>query len=101
MATTKLDTAGHVISRTARFKTETTTITTYASSRSADGSVLFELLDEHTGALLSSKALQGYHNFSETSETSPPSAPTYWGMIGHVASDIEWDLREEFAKGFG
>jgi hypothetical protein len=93
-----LDTAGHVIARTARFKTETTTITTYASSRSADGSVLFELLDEHTGAVLSSKALQGYHNFSETSETSPPSAPSYWGMIGHVASDIEWDVREELRR---
>jgi hypothetical protein len=94
----KIDSSGHVLSRTVKYKTETTTITTYHASRSANGTVLVELIDEHTGKVLLTRSIQGSHNFDETSEMSPPSAPTYWGMIYRVAGDVEGDLRSELRK---
>ena len=89
----KLDSAGHVISRTVKYRTETKTITTYYSSRSAYATVLLELIDEHSGEMITSQALQGSYNFDENSEIFAPSAPTYWGMIGRVAGGVESDLR--------
>lgn len=94
----KVDSSGHVLSRTVKYKTETTTITTYHASRSAYGTVLLELIDEHTGQVLISQSVQGKHFFDESSELSPPSAPTYWGMIYRVADDVEGDLSEELKK---
>jgi hypothetical protein len=94
----KLDSAGHALSRTVKYKTETTTITTYHADRSANGTVLFELIDEHTGTVLVTRSIQGAYLFDETSETSAPSAPTYWGMIYRVAGRVEGDLRSELKK---
>jgi hypothetical protein len=94
----KVDSAGHVLSRTLKYKTETTTITTYHADRSANGTVLLELIDEHTGTVLVTRSLQGVYQFDETSEMSPPSAPTYWGMIYRVAGRVEGDLRSELKK---
>lgn len=94
----KIDSTGHVISRTPKYKTETKTITTYSSTRTADSAILFELVDEHTGLVLAKKTIQASHNYSESSELFVPSAPSYWGMIGYVASDVEWDVRTELKK---
>ncbi len=91
----KLDSSGHVVSRTVKYKTETKTITTYTSSRNANGTVLLELFDEHSGQVLTTRSIQGAHNFDETSEMSAPSAPTFWGMIYKVADDVRWSLRSE------
>jgi hypothetical protein len=60
--------------------------------------VLLELIDEHTGQVLISQCVQGKHFFDESSELSPPSAPTYWGMIYRVAGDVEGDLRSELKR---
>jgi len=94
----KLDSSGHVVSRTVKYKTETKTITTYNSSRRAHGTVLLELRDEHAGQVLTSRSIQCTYSFEETSESSPPSAPTFWGMIYRVADDVEWNLKSELKK---
>ncbi len=60
--------------------------------------MLLELIDEHTGQVLISQCVQGKHFFDESSELSPPSAPTYWGMIYRVAGDVEGDLRSELKR---
>ncbi|MBC7775777.1 MAG: hypothetical protein H7246_10095, partial [Phycisphaerae bacterium] len=94
----KLDSAGHVISRTQRYKTETTTITTYRATRSANGTVLLELWDEHTGRVVDSKALQGAHNSDDSSEYMSVSAPSEGTMIGYVASSIESSIHRYLRK---
>lgn len=95
-----LDSSGHVVSRTVKYKTETKTITTYTSSRSAYGTVVLELVDLHAGKVWSTESISGTHNFEESSEFSAPSAPTYWGMIDRVVTNIEWDLRSHLKKVF-
>ncbi|MBK6997661.1 MAG: hypothetical protein IPH31_23285 [Lewinellaceae bacterium] len=96
----KLDTAGRVISRTLKYKTETKTITTYSASRSANGTVLLQLVDEHTGKTLHEQAIDGHHNSSDSSEMFMVSAPSEMFMIGYVASSIQgsihWHLRKMF-----
>lgn len=94
------DSSGHVVSRTVKYKTETKTITTYTSSRSAYGTIVLELVDLHAGKVLSTESISGTHNFEESSEMCAPSAPTYWGMIDRVVSNIEWDLRSHLKKVF-
>ncbi len=89
------DTSGHVVSRSTRYKTETTIITTYHNSRSAYGTVLVELKDLHTGQLILSKPVNGSYSFDESSEIFAPFSPTYWGMIQRVADDVAWQLRGE------
>jgi hypothetical protein len=59
---------------------------------------LLELIDEHAGKVLVNRTMQGSYNFDETSELSPPSAPTYWGMIYRVAGRVESDLSLELRK---
>lgn len=93
-----LDSTGKVVSRTTRYKTETTTITKHHVQRSANGGVLLELFDEHTGYLLLSKQISASYSFDETSETSVPSAPTHSGMVQRVADDAEGSLRMHLKK---
>ncbi|HLP93290.1 MAG TPA: hypothetical protein VK168_04600 [Saprospiraceae bacterium] len=92
------DTSGRVISRTTKYRTETTTITTYSNSRSANASVFMELKRVSTGELLVSAPISSSYNFSESSETSMPQSPTYWGMIDHVADDTEWEIRRRLKR---
>lgn len=93
------DSLGKIVSTTMRYRTETKTITTYHSTRSANGTIVLDLLDEHTGKVIYSEAIQGEYQFDESSETFAPSAPTYWGMIHRVASDVEFELRGRLRKG--
>lgn len=93
-----LDTAGRVISHTVKYKTETTTITTYSASRSANGTVYYELIDAHTGRTIGEQSITGSHDYSESSENFRPSAPSYWGMIGYVASSVNINLRNQLRK---
>ncbi len=93
-----LDSAGRVVSRTVKYKTETTTITTYAASRSANGTVLLELLDEHTGKVILSQAIDGGHNTSDSSELFVLSAPSEGTMIGYVAGSIESSIHSKLRK---
>jgi len=94
----KLDTAGRVISRTLKYKTETKTITTYTASRSAYGTVLLQLVDEHTGRTLHEQAIDGYHNSSDSSEMCMVSAPSEMFMIGYVASSIKGSIYRHLRK---
>lgn len=94
----KRDSAGHVISRTQKYKTEITTITTYQASRSANGTVLLELHDERTGQIVHSQALHGVYNFEERSEQSRVSAPSEWSMIDRVADDVRGSMYYHLKK---
>lgn len=92
------DTSGRVISRTTKYRKETTTITTYSNSRDANSAVYMELKRIPTGEMLVSKPINASYHFSESSETCMPQSPSYWGMIGHVADDTEWEIRRQLKK---
>jgi len=94
----KLDSAGRVISRTVKYRTEITTITTYSASRTANGTVLLELWDEHTQKMVHSQAIEGGHNASESSEMFVVSAPSEGRMIGYVASSIQGSIHQYLRK---
>ncbi|MCC7467430.1 MAG: hypothetical protein IT261_14210 [Saprospiraceae bacterium] len=92
------DTSGKVISRTAKFRTETIVKTTHFSEREATASVFMELKDMRTGSLLISESIQTTHRYQESSEIMTPSAPTYWGMIGHLSTNMEWEIQRRLNK---
>lgn len=92
------DSSGKVVSRTTKYKTVTTTTYTYSSSRSADGTLMLEIIDQHNGQTAFKQALNGSHSFSGTSDIMMPSAPSYWGMIDYVADDLEWQLKRRLKK---
>jgi hypothetical protein len=93
------DSLGKIVSSTIRYRTETTTITTYHSTRSANGSMILDLVDEYTGKVISSEAIPGVYQFDESSETFAPSSPSYWGMIQRVADRVESELRGHLKRG--
>ena len=86
------DTSGKVISRTARFRTETVVKTTYFSEREANAAVFMELTDTRTGTRLISETIQTTHRYQENSEMMFPLAPSYWGMIRYLSTNIEWEI---------
>lgn len=92
------DTSGRVISRTTKYRKETTTITTYSNSRSAYASIFMELKRAGTGELLVSAPISSSYHFSDSSETSMPQSPSYWGMISRVADDTEWEIGRRLKK---
>jgi len=94
----KLDSAGHVISRTPRYKTEVKTITTYSASRSANGTVLLELWDENTQKMVLSQAIEGAHIASDSSEMFMVSAPSGGTMVGYVNSSIKGSIHRHLRK---
>lgn len=95
------DSSGQVVSRTLRYKTETTVTTTYYSSRRADATVLLELEDTHTGQIVWSTSIPGYYSYEDSSTFFTASSPSYWGMIDRVADDVEWGLRRALRAGLG